>query len=217
MRKIFSLIALLAIVAALFATATPTAAQDSAPTVTDYGQLPTKGQLVIPAGKGWVAPDSWNGLNVTVWYGTADDTNTTMANLGNGIATDRSQKYGGQPSDYPTVVWGGPSVHVGGQCRGQFYSDATVLTAGVVYGDECPVLIEYNAEGHFIAQPATQPGPAATPQPTPPAIEAPPTDGGGFDWASLYAGCVWLLVIVALGLFAWAAIRWWRRRHPPAL
>lgn len=215
-RKIvIAALAIVTLVATPLATAyasAPDAPAAQNGTVTDYDQLPVKGQLIVPAGKGFVAPDAWNGLNVTVWYGTADDTNTTMANLGNGIANDRATKYGGQASDYPTVIWNGPSVNVGGQCRGQFYSDATVLTAGVVYGDECPLLIEYNAEGHYIAQPATPPPAYPTPGPeaTPQATEAPPTGpDGGFNWW----WCLWPLGILALGLFTYAAIQWWRNRQ----
>jgi len=124
------------------------------PSVASYDQMPVKGQMIVPAGKGWVAPESWNGLNVTIWYGVKADTVATMANLGAGIAQDRARNYGGSESDYPTVVWSGTAVAISGNnCRPEFYSDATILTAGVVYGDQCPLLIEYNVEGHFVAAP----------------------------------------------------------------
>lgn len=184
--RFFQVLSILVALTMVFAQAGNVAAQSGvAPSVTSYDQLPVQGQMIILANQGWVAPDEWNGLNVTLWYGVKTDTVATMSNLGNGISEDRANNYGGKSDDYPTVVWAGTVVSLSGgnNCRPEFYSDSAILTAGVVYGDECPILIEYNSAGHYIAQsavptlvPTNTPLPTVTLEPTATMAPVEPTE-----------------------------------------
>lgn len=136
----------------------PAAAQSGVVYITSNSQLPVQGQLVIPANVGYSAPAELHGLVVTVWYGGKDDNVASMLHLSDGLAADRSLKYGDSKESYKTVVWDGEKAPIsGGQnCRDGFYSDSVVLTEGVVYGDKCPIVIEYHID-HFVSvAPATE-------------------------------------------------------------
>lgn len=160
------------------------AAQSAATYITSNDQLPEKGQLVIPANVGWRAPASLHGLVVTLWYGGKDDNTSTMLHLSDGLAADRALKYGDSKESYKTVIWDGDRAPIsdGQNCRPDFYSDSVVLTEGVVYGDRCPIVIEYHIE-HFVPAianaTATAMAPTATATPVAPAATAtnPPAVG----------------------------------------
>lgn len=228
--KILISMAIVALVLIQVGAVSVSAQSQTPPAVASYEKLPVKGQLIIPAGKGFVAPEQWQNLNVTLWYGVKTDTVASMGNLGNGLANDRAKKYGGVASDYPTVTWAGPSVNVtGGNCREQFYSDAAVLTAGVVYGDECPILVEYNAENQpAIVAPAATDVFTATPTPTVAMTSTPTAPAEAFvtpsaqpsptatqnpdvilqkDLTVTNNGLQWFLILALLGLMLFLAFR----------
>ncbi len=167
----------LAIVALAFGQVSFVAAQSGTSTnITSYDQIPEKGQLIIPAGTGFKAPALMHGLVATITYGGMEDTTASLTSYSNGIAKDRVAKYGGLVSDYPTVIWTGASDTITGtqNCRDGFYSDSVVITKGVVYGDRCPLMIEYHLE-HFVsvAPAATEPPAAAAPESANPSSIAP--------------------------------------------
>lgn len=225
-QKLTSLISKILVVLALFAMVfnpvSLAAAQSNVTYITSNDQLPKQGQLVIPGNVGWSAPAKVHGLVATIWYGGKDDNVSTMLHLSDGLASDRALKYGGKSSDYATVVWDGENAPIsGGQnCRDGFYSDSVVLTEGVVYGDKCPIVIEYHID-HFVsvAPAATEPPAAAAPESAnPPSIApvlpvVPTTSIPGvpewvwslIQWVSL--GCFGLLFAMLAAYAAYVVIK----------
>lgn len=189
-RSIFQALSILALMVMVFAQAvSPVSAQSAVVYIMSNDQLPEKGQLVIPANVGYRAPAELHGLVVTLWYGGKNDNVSTMLHLSDGLAADRVLKYGDTKESYKTVVWDGERAPISDSqnCRPDFYSDSVVLTEGVVYGDRCPIVIEYHIE-HFVPAianaTATAMAPAATATPTAtlaftptPSVEAPVTPG----------------------------------------
>lgn len=197
LSKILTVLAVLALVFGVVVS--PVLAQTPAPVVSRYADLPMRGQLVIPVGSQFVVPAELDGLEVTIWRGMADATVESVVEFSNSIASDRADRYGGEPADFQTVVWD-KSVHplpgFSGRkgCDDAFGHDAATLVAGVSIGDAgCFEMIEYDrsqqpdfavatvaststsvpaAAATLPAMVESTPAPAATPQ-----AYAPPTNG----------------------------------------
>lgn len=144
------------------------AAQSNTPVVSTYAEIPQRGQLVVPVGSQFVVPAEWDGLVVTIWRGMGDATVDPVVNHSNSIAKDRAARYGGESSDYVTVIWDKtqhplPGFTTRKSCDTKYGSDSATLVAGTSIGDAgCFEMIEFDQSSFPIIREAA----SSTPVPT---------------------------------------------------
>lgn len=186
MRKIFSLIAILAIVAALFATATPAAAQAVAPyEPTGVGTFclgtgPLVFESQIPADSWKCATEGTYAL-VQPWHSPAGPYNPQLSMTG--LSWDQVKNM------LDSKGWNSGSVWF-------------VPTAG-------PSEVAAPSDGSLVATQAPAPTEASAPE-TPPTVEP-----QGFDWLTTCLWGLVLLVVIWLAIVAIRMWRR-RRPAPPA-
>ncbi len=144
------------------------AAQSNTSVVSTYAEIPQRGQLVVPVGSQFVVPAEWDGLVVTIWRGMGDATVDPVVNHSNSIAKDRAARYGGESSDYVTVIWDKtqhplPGFTTRKSCDTKYGSDSATLVAGTSIGDAgCFEMIEFDQSSFPIIREAA----SSTPVPT---------------------------------------------------